>query len=47
MNGVNRGYENNRGFVKKSYNSFSPLMEKILHATNVIILVTKHEIADI
>jgi hypothetical protein len=28
MNGVNRRYGNNRGFVKKSYNSFYPLMEK-------------------
>ena len=28
MNGVNRRYGNNRGFVNESYNSFSPLMEK-------------------
>ena len=28
MNGVNRRYGNNRGFVNKSYNSFSPLMDK-------------------
>ena len=28
MNGVNRRYENNRGFVNKSYNSFYPLMDK-------------------
>ena len=28
MNGVNRRYGNNRGFVNRSYNSFSPLMEK-------------------
>jgi hypothetical protein len=28
MNCVNRRYGNNRGFVNKSYNSFSPLMEK-------------------
>jgi hypothetical protein len=28
MNGVNRRYGNNRGFVNISYNSFSPLMEK-------------------
>jgi hypothetical protein len=28
MNGVNRRYGNNRGFVNKSYNSFYPLMGK-------------------
>jgi hypothetical protein len=28
MNGVNRRYGNNHGFVNRSYNSFSPLMEK-------------------
>jgi hypothetical protein len=28
MNGVNRRYGNNRGFVNISYNSFSPLMDK-------------------
>jgi hypothetical protein len=28
MNGVNRRYGNNRGFFNKSYNSFSPLMDK-------------------
>jgi hypothetical protein len=28
MNGVNRRYGNNHGFVNKSYNSFYPLMEK-------------------
>ncbi len=28
MNGVNRGYGNNHGFVNKIYNSFYPLMEK-------------------
>jgi hypothetical protein len=28
MNGVNRRCGNNRGFVNKSYNSFSPLMDK-------------------
>jgi hypothetical protein len=28
MNGVNRRYGNNRGFVNRSYNSFSPLMDK-------------------
>jgi hypothetical protein len=28
MNGVNRRYGNNCGFVNKIYNSFSPLMEK-------------------
>jgi hypothetical protein len=28
MNGVNRIYENNHGFVNRSYNSFSPLMDK-------------------
>ena len=47
MNGLNRRYGNNCGFFKKNYNSFSPLMEKLLYAKNVIILVTKHEIVDI
>jgi hypothetical protein len=28
MNGVNIRYRNNRGFVNRSYNSFSPLMDK-------------------
>jgi hypothetical protein len=28
MNGVNRRYGNNHGFVNRSYNSFSPLMDK-------------------
>ena len=28
MNGVNRRYGNNRGFVNRSYNSFYPLMDK-------------------
>jgi hypothetical protein len=28
MNGVNKRYGNNRGFVKRSYNSISPLMDK-------------------
>jgi hypothetical protein len=28
MNGVNRRYGNNHGFVNISYNSFSPLMDK-------------------
>jgi hypothetical protein len=28
MNGVNRRYGNNRGFVNRSYNSFSPLLDK-------------------
>jgi hypothetical protein len=28
MNGVNRRYGNNRGFVNKIYNSFFPLMDK-------------------
>jgi hypothetical protein len=28
MNGVNIRYENNRGFVNRSYNSFYPLMDK-------------------
>jgi hypothetical protein len=28
MNGVNRRYGNNHGFVNKSYNSFSPLTDK-------------------
>jgi hypothetical protein len=28
MNGVNRIYGNNHGFVNISYNSFSPLMDK-------------------
>jgi hypothetical protein len=28
MNGVNRRHGNNRGFVNKIYNSFSPLMDK-------------------
>ena len=30
MNGVNGRYGNNHVFVNKSYNSFSPLMEKII-----------------
>jgi hypothetical protein len=28
MNGVNRRYGNNHGFFNRSYNSFSPLMDK-------------------
>jgi hypothetical protein len=28
MNGVNRRYGNNHGFVNRSYNSFSPLIDK-------------------
>jgi hypothetical protein len=28
VNGVNRRYGNNHGFVNKIYNSFSPLMDK-------------------
>ena len=28
MNGVNKRYGNNRGFVNISYNSFYPLMDK-------------------
>jgi hypothetical protein len=28
MNGVNRRYGSNHGFVNRSYNSFSPFMDK-------------------
>jgi hypothetical protein len=30
MNGVNKRYGNNRGLFNRSYNSFIPLMEKII-----------------